>query len=432
MKNDTAVYRSKKCLFQSMAHTLLPGHFQKTSTDFSQANSYPLKDKNYKIRVFSTIREVPRDWDNLIEGKNLFQSRSYLEIVEKNPPTGMRFAYVLYYKNGYPIGLNVCQIVRFNAAENINDDEHKGILKKTSTQVKSALAKRIEFKLLVSGNMLLTGEHGYYFDPEQIGEEAAYELVCQGIEQTMKHQKEINEPVHGIMLKDIFDDHRELTTSWANNRYNEVKFQPNMILKFREDWTCFEDYLAAMSSKYRVRVRRARKKGQELACRELTYEEMEAHKKEINFLYKRIADKAGFNMIELNEDYLFALKRDLPEAFRIFAYYHNEKFVGFCTTIHNGRELEAHFLGFEEETNRQYQLYLNMLYDMIDIAFNTEGVKEVVFARTAMEIKSSVGAVAHDMYCYFKHPNSIFNGFVPTLIGYFEPKVEWQPRHPFK
>jgi hypothetical protein len=36
-------------------------------------------------------------------------------------------------------------------------------------------------------------------------------------------------------------------------------------------------------------------------------------------------------------------------------------------------------------------LYLNMLYDMIAYSIN-KGFKEIIFARTALEIKSSVGA----------------------------------------
>jgi len=44
--------------------------------------------------------------------------------------------------------------------------------------------------------------------------------------------------------------------------------------------------------------------------------------------------------------------------------------------------------------NRQKEkmLYLNMLYDMVCHSIN-KGFKQIIFARTALEIKSSVGAI---------------------------------------
>ena len=105
--------------------------------------------------------------------------------------------------------------------------------------------------------------------------------------------------------------------------------------------------------------------------------------------------------------------------------------LGLCTTLRNGRELEAHFLGFDPAANRRYQLYLNMLYDMIGEGIEA-GAKLLVFARTAMEIKSSVGARAVDMDLLLRANHSWFNKVVPSLIRLLEPKVEWTPRNPFR
>jgi hypothetical protein len=52
-------------------------------------------------------------------------------------------------------------------------------------------------------------------------------------------------------------------------------------------------------------------------------------------------------------------------------------------------------------------LYLNMLYDMIAYSIN-KGFKEIIFARTALEIKSSVG-VPIQMYGYIGHTNPVVN-----------------------
>ena len=59
-------------------------------------------------------------------------------------------------------------------------------------------------------------------------------------------------------------------------------------------------------------------------------------------------------------------------------------------------------------------------------------LKHVVFARTAMEIKSSVGATPQNYICYIRHENLILNQLVPFLVKYVGPNNEWTPRNPLK
>ena len=57
---------------------------------------------------------------------------------------------------------------------------------------------------------------------------------------------------------------------------------------------------------------------------------------------------------------------------------------------------------------------------------------EIIFARTALEIKSSVGAKPKPMYGYVQHKNKVLNKCMPTFFEWFEPKIVWQERNPFK
>jgi hypothetical protein len=190
-------------------------------------------------------------------------------------------------------------------------------------------------------------------------------------------------------------------------------------------------YLGAMSTKYRTRAKRAFKKLDGIERRKLSYQEIQDELPTIYRLYKDIANNAGFNMVDLNEQYLAALQRDLSDHFTMYAYYLDGKLVAFYTTIRNHEELDAHFLGYEKALNHDYQLYLNILYDIVRSGLET-GCKRIVFARTALEIKSSVGAVAHELSCYLRHQNTVVNKFVPTILDYLKPVEAWHARHPFK
>ena len=74
---------------------------------------------------------------------------------------------------------------------------------------------------------------------------------------------------------------------------------------------------------------------------------------------------------------------------------------------------------------------INILYDIINLGISYK-VKEIAFSRTALEIKSSVGAEPEKMYCYVRHKKSMNNKMVPHLIGYLKPNDDWIQRKPFK
>jgi hypothetical protein len=93
--------------------------------------------------------------------------------------------------------------------------------------------------------------------------------------------------------------------------------------------------------------------------------------------------------------------------------------------------LETYFLGYDSEHQYANQLYLNMLYDMLDFAIMNK-FASVVYARTAMEIKSSVGAKPIDMVMYMRHTNSLVNALLKRVFNFMKPNQKWEERHPFK
>jgi predicted N-acyltransferase len=213
---------------------------------------------------------------------------------------------------------------------------------------------------------------------------------------------------------------------------NEFIIEPNMVLDMDPKWKTFDDYLASMHSKYRVRARKALSCSLDLVRQSFNENQIAEHKDALYRLYQNVAEKSGFNLVNLNVNYLLALKKIFQEDFTLDVYLLDGKIVAFYTTIRNGEELEAHFLGFDQSLVRDHQIYLNILYDIVKIGIEKR-VHKIVYARTALEIKSSVGARAHEMYCYMRHPNAFSNKFVAPILAYLKPNHEdWVPRQPFK
>lgn len=413
--------------------------FQPISTVLSKNNQPPLADLSvpgYQVQFYTSIHAIPRVWDKATHPDNVFLQRDYLGALENNPPENMRFCYLVFYRKNRPVGAAIGQLVTFNTSDNINEEveeEHHSVLGTVKDKFKKFIGRQFDFNVLICGNQLLTGEHGFYFKKSKVKAKMGFKLLEEGLEYAATQLAAQGQKVSGFMLKDYPEEVRPHLEELKNgpSKYAELTFQPNMIMNIRPDWNSFEDYMAAMLSKYRVRVKRAFKKGAAIQKINFEAEDIIANKQKLDKLYEKVADNADFNMTRLHPNYFLALKQTFPDTFKLTAYYVNEELIAFYTTLQNGHELEAHFLGFDYETNREYQTYLNILYDIVRHAIETN-TKQIIFARTALEIKSSVGAVPQEMYTYIRHKNSFPNRFVSRLVKTFEPKVEWTQRHPFK
>ena len=390
--------------------------------------SLTIKDLN--IRFYKNIDDIA-DFNHLpssqkiISEHNIFLSPDFQRVLIQTPPFGFQFRYLTFHKNEQLVGFVACQIKNFDASESLNFDSQQNYI---LLAVRKWLARRVHFQTLIVGNLLLTGENSYWFDNQLVTDTDKNDFLSNGIQFAKKTLSEENIYIKSVFIKDFFEPQKSLITEG----YNEFQVEPNFIMPIHPDWHSFEHYLEALSSKYRIRAKRAFKKLQGIEKKEFNEERIIANKLKINALYRNIADKSSFNLVDLNEDYFIEMKRQLGDKFRFFGYYtEGGELVGFFTTIQNGDVLEAHFLGYDESLNHSHQIYLNFLFEIIKNGIENKS-KSIVFARTAHEIKSSVGAEAHDMYLYMKHENPIINRLLLYFLKILSPREDWQPRQPFK
>ncbi len=385
-----------------------------------------------QLNISRTI-EKSMDWSRISEHQTLFLQPKYLKALEDCPPKDMQFAYLTFYKNNQPCGIAYAQIFKFSAYESLkhhrslNDDNIRFL------RLKKWAAHQIKFYSIVCGNVLMTGEYGYHFDNQLVKIEEQFNIVQEGLEVLrlqLKTQNRINANV--TLFKDYSANHQQAID---NNHFGSFQIQPNMVIHLDETWKKFDDYLAAISSKYRVRAKSAFKKAKDIEKRELDLEDVERHEARMFDLYLQIVVSAGFNGVTLLQNYFTNLKKQLQDNFKVIGYFKNDLLVGFYTVFFENQEgqnvIESHYLGIDQEENKNCQIYINMLYDMIKMGIYHQ-VQRIYLARTALEIKSSVGAVPHELYFYMKHNNRLFNPLVKKTFDWFNPKEAWVQRQPFK
>lgn len=373
---------------------------------------------------------MPDSWDAL-RVDDIFLKTPFLGALEASSPDNISTYFVGVFSAETLVGIAIIQRVKMYL-----DDVFRRTSNKFFKRIGKWLITRIvKGNALIIGNLMHTGQHGLYFDATQISEDDFLTMISEGIDQLSCDIKaKFNKNIRIIGLKDYFENdpiHNNLEFFQSKKLYR-AQVQPNMLFEISETWNTSEDYVNAFNKKYRRRYRTARKKSKELQCLELNLNDVNLRSDELYRLYLNVSDNAGVNSFKLHPRHFYELKKELGENFKIYGYYLEDNLVGFYTFIKNFDKIETYFLGYNPELQHKHQMYLNMLFDMACFGIDN-GYKTVIFARTAMEIKSSIGAKPFPMSIYLKHTNSVIvNTILKLVVKYANPVRDWEERHPFK
>lgn len=390
-----------------------------------------IQESEIQLDFFNTIQECSTKWDS-IGDNNLYWKSKYLAVLEKYPAKNMTQVYVLVKHKESIVAKFLFQNIYIKLSESYGEHNHALSRKQKFQELgKKLVLPFLNFQLIVSGNALLTGNYGHFFSLD-LGLGNKEEIVAFVTEKYRRHfHKNFSKP-SGILLKDIKKGKGNYTQTLAENGFSNFRVEPKMKIEIDPAWNNFEDYLSALKSKYRVRVRRAKKKlGDGVTRRILTAEELNRYAGKMYDLYMETAGGAGFNLFFLDDFYFAGLGIELPEDVRIMGIFEDEEMLGFYTLIKAGTEMDAHFLGYAIKRNPAHQIYLNMLYFMIEDAIDAKATV-LHMSRTALEIKSSVGAKPQQLDLYVKHYSKPVNALANKLLKITVPKVAWKERSPFK
>lgn len=389
---------------------------------------YLLHGTEYSFTVHNSIDEIEDQWSHLCHEKSVFLSVEYFKAIEACPPDDLQSRYLLLRDTaGDIVAFFPCQLKLFEAIDSMKDiDPTSSVI-----DIRKSVAKRVKFHTLIGGNITVSGEYMCCF-LMGLSPKRRFELTEQILDAYREILQKSGHQVNITLLKDVHESKSKEKLGIAQSAFKEFHVEPLMVLALREEWKSMEDYAAAMSSKYKKRVRRTYKKGESLRYRECDLEEIVAKKDIYYALYLNVFENVDFSLFKLSPDYFVSLKRHMGDSFRFFQVTDQDgNICAFYTLIKNNGELHAHYLGYDPEVNKETLLYLNMLYRMVEFGI-TERYQTIDFGRTALEIKSSVGAEPQSYSLYLKHKNHIANLFVPSVIGILNKRTEWIPRSPFK
>lgn len=380
------------------------------------------------FEIYNNIEELPKEWDSLVAHDILLQS-DYLKALQVAAPSTISLYFIGVCCDGILVGIAIVQRAELYAKDMFRNESRS----KLRANFRDAISQFLKGNILVIGNLTHTGQHGIFFNKERISQSDYIEILFVAIDELKRFIKEKkNQTIRAMLFKDYFEnDSIHLQKEQLRiHKFYHVNVQPNMLLQIRPNWHNMSDYFNDLNTKYKTRYKRAKKKLGNVQPRELTLENIKDQSSKLFKLYKNVSNHAAFNTFVLPQNHFYTLKLELKERFRVFGYYLNDDLVGFYTLILNKESLETYFLGYDQAHQYDKQLYLNMLYDMIGFGIENR-FKTIVYARTAMEIKSSVGAKSQEMSVYIKHTNGLVNFMLNPIFSLMNPVQNWEERHPF-
>lgn len=384
--------------------------------------TFTLEEISFKI--YNSVKELPALWDTVAQS-NVFLQTSYLSVLERSAPVNMECFYIGIFENSELIGVSLSQYLDLNKLESFGERD-----KCFKTIIRNFIFKNFASHTLFLGNNMITGQNGYVFSKE-IDFNHISEILLQSADEITLYFKKKGISIHLVSFKDFYDHCSVELKKYRFSNIYEFNTQPNMIFYLDENWKSLDDYVAALSKKYRDQFKRARKKFDGIQMKNLTYEEVLQNEEKIYELYHYVAKNAPFNTFFLSKNHFSTLKGQCGNRFQIFGYFLNEELVGFHTLLLNDETLETYFLGYNDHIQKENMLYLNMLYNMTEYGIENE-FKRIIFGRTALEIKSSIGATPVQMSGFIYHNNKLINRFIGKIFRNLEPELHWQQRHPFK
>lgn len=372
---------------------------------------------NYYHQIYLSTAEFPADW-NQVAHSSIFLQTDYLKALEESIPTNLKISYVGIFQDTELVAAAFIQQIDLKQLQTFGTRDHGLKIK-----LRDFLFKSFAGKLTIVGNNMLTGQHAIACtDGTNLSTILAY----------LKQQVLPEFPGQHIHILKDFPE-KELIHFQQTIFTKSLKFtsQPSMCFSIKDSWSKEQDYFDALSKKYRDQYKRARKKADGIEKRQLSLSEIIEQEERIYELYYHVAENAPFNTFFLARNHFSALKENMGDAFRFFAYFEAGKLIGFNTLFQHDEVLETYFLGYDPSIQKEKMLYLNMLYDMVGCAIVNQ-FKYINFGRTAMEIKSSIGAVPINMYGFMEHQYTWINRHLSSIFQLLEPEVSWIQRHPFK
>ena len=367
------------------------------------------------FNFYHRFNEIPNgDWERLSINDKLFLSKNFLQSFENQMDNDFSGIYVIAKIESRVVGILYAQIFKLNSKKIKEYIRNSNPQMTLLGRIKLVLAELLSLRVCFLGNLFMSNESTYYF---------VEEFSSNNLTQLLREISDFSNSKL-VMIPEFFN----YLIPQKSTNFLPLYVEPDMHMHIPEDWIYFDDYVSAIQSKYKKKLRKVLINSSSLNIKELDVDDLIIYESQISTLFNNVFYKSSFNASKFETKIFSHLKKNGLNI-SVKGYFIENKMVGFSSSIIHKNQLYVYFMGLDYTLNKVHDIYSRMLYDNIKYAIN-QRFSVIKFGRTASEFKSNFGAkpIGNRAFIYSK---SIFFKLLGPFTQLIKPKI-WRQRNPYK
>ncbi len=329
-----------------------------------------------QFSVYDSIRDVDVDEWNSVRNphRDPFMDPGFIEAVENSMGTACRFRHVVVRdKRGRPIAAACLSSYTVDGASLA-----EGSAKRILSAIGRVCPRLLRNTIVMCGLPVSTGDSHLRFacHVDRASVLAILDrLICEFA---------AAERARFILFKEFnAEGCRDLGTLPSLGYRRADSYPMNYAAS---DYRDFEDYLSRIRSKKRRMLRGSLKKFAKGGFRVVTLTGREGaaelYTDQVHRLYEAVLSRSQVQFEHLPAEFLRELARRLPDNTSFTFVFRGDEVVAFAASVFSETTFHGLVLGIDYERNREYELYFNVLFKALDVAFR-RGADHILLGQTA-------------------------------------------------
>ena len=369
-----------------------------------------IRPERLKTKIFSTIRDVPRqEWNNLVNGHSCALSYEFWDVIEHAKLNDFDYRHVIFYDDaGTPVALTTCYSITTDIAIFAT-----GGLKWILNGIRRLFPNFLKLRMLECGTPITPNTLPFISDgkipPKDIVESLNDLLMT----------KAKAEGQFLIVIRDFEPEAEPLRPDFERLGYHWVDSLPNTYMDIR--WASPEDYLSSMKSYYRSKLLKHLSRSKEQQIGHVLIDDFQDLAETLQAQWQVVHDHAGEYQREVLTAAFYREFSSLMGArSRVILFYQQDRLIGHALLLMDGDMLRWLFFGRTEAANDSLYIYAG--HKVVETAI-LSGAKRLELGLTSYPIKQDLGAQTIPVKFALRSPYRLVN----PVIGLFYPLLNDTP-----
>lgn len=355
---------------------------------------------------------------------------SLIDYLSQQLPGNIEQMYLLVLYNGELLGCASVQLVNFDFNSYINQSlvNRSKFSDRIFKQGLLRLGKLFNGKILVLGNLLLTGVRVDWIEPEweTLSENRWWEEIMDSLLDASDFD---SGDFSGMAI--LSKGEEGLETGDKTPGWQHFAIEPVMHIRGMNRWKDIDAYYHDLRSRYRKKINQVLAGSQSLRVEKFNREDIIGHQARIMELFTEILNSSSYNLLHPEFNFFSELQEIDELDYHLCGVFDDEELVAFYSWFNYNNTTEGHYLGYEKSKNQEYDLYKFILLKLVEQAIQNNSDK-LYLGRTATIVKADLGAEALTSLVSVKLFSKIRSLLLPIYYNAFYRSQRIKSRNVFK